>query len=143
MSQPLLCTLELLDCPGFNLSGDEDAAILMHDDPTSPYQQWTVTSIFEPGEGLAGFMIVNMATGTALRFMSPDKPLGMGPAQPSADVMWQLTAPDNGVLWHITAYVDPGQAVDAVGSDGCRDGAVIQSHKSGQSNPRQLWRIRP
>jgi hypothetical protein len=145
MSQPVHYTLELQDCASYYLASQLDKVILMYRDPYAAAQQWMINSVFEPGVGLAGFVIANVATSKALKFMGPNMPLEMSAegAPVEVGVLWQLVSPVNANLWHITAYADPGQAVDAVGTDGCKNGAVIQSHRSGQTNRRQLWRVWP
>ncbi|HJQ01808.1 MAG TPA: hypothetical protein VJ851_09415 [Jatrophihabitans sp.] len=146
MSEPMPYTLELLGCTGFSLTGDETAAFLMSNDPGSDFQRWMIRTVFQPADRLAGFVFVNVATDKPLKFMGANKHLGMGArGDLDARVLWQLSILEilnQGPFWQITAFTDSSQAVDAYGPDGCRDGAVVQSHDRNQTN-RQLWALRP
>lgn len=133
--------LEVKTCSGYVLVGRERDAQLepLDDDPQG--QKWIVSCVFKPETGVVGWLLTDVNTGAALKFEGSKERVGMGSGRDPIprDVVWNITAVDEGPYVVISPVDDPGQALDKKGDDDC-NGTFIQTWDINRGDHQQ-WRF--
>ena len=137
-------TIEVQHCPGYVVVGGERVVELDRQGNDPDGQKWSVTSVFKPELQIIGFMLINAASGGALKFGGDNQPVEIGsPREPvEKDVVWDLTVHEDSAYLIITPVANDGQALDALLTKNTCQGGQLQSHGINRGDHQQ-WRMTP